>query len=78
MLSTRHMFVIAQPICDKIWQNCAFYDTSMKFGSHLDFIITKKYLDIGPSQISPLKALVAIFKDGHHKPIFPYLINSIK
>ena len=33
--------MIAQPICDKIWPNCAFYDTSMKFGTHLDFIITK-------------------------------------
>ena len=31
---------IAQPISDKIWPNCAFYDTSMTFGTHLDFIIT--------------------------------------
>ena len=32
---------LPQPICDKIWPNCAFYDTSMKFSTHLDFIITK-------------------------------------
>ena len=31
----------SQPICNKIWPNCAFYDTSMKCGTHLDFIITK-------------------------------------
>ena len=34
-------YVLAQPICDKIWQNCAFYDTSMTFGTHLDFIIVE-------------------------------------
>ena len=36
------MFVIAQPICDKY--GSAFYDTSMKFGTHLDFIITKIFV----------------------------------
>ena len=33
--------MIAQPIYDKIWPNCAFYDKNMKFGIHLDFIVTK-------------------------------------
>ena len=28
-------------MCDKIWPNCAIDDTSMSFGTHLDFIITK-------------------------------------
>ena len=27
--------------CDKIWPKCACYDTSMIFGTHLDFINTK-------------------------------------
>ena len=32
---------LARPLCDKIWPNCPFYDTSMTFGTYLDFIITK-------------------------------------
>ena len=35
------LLCIAQPICDKIWPNWAFYDSSIKFGTHLDLIITK-------------------------------------
>ena len=48
--------LLAQPICDKIWPNCAFYDTSMTFGTHLDFIITKIFgyraiLDFAPEDV---------------------------
>ena len=52
---------IVQPICDKIWLNCAFYDTSITFGTRIEYIITK-ILDIGPSQILPWKGLAAILK----------------
>ena len=40
--------------------NCAFRDTSI----YEEHIITKKYLDIGPSKISPWKALAAILENG--------------
>ncbi|KAK2184240.1 hypothetical protein NP493_275g03000 [Ridgeia piscesae] len=68
---------IAYPICDKIWPNCAFYDTSMTFGTHLDFIITKIFGYIAIS-VSPLKALAAILENGRLKPIFSYLSNCFK
>ena len=54
------LLYLFQPMCDKIWPNCAIYDTNMIFGTHLDLIIRQIY-DIGLSQISPLKALAAIF-----------------
>ena len=46
----------------KLWPNCAFYDTSITFGTkNLEYIITK-YMDIGPSRILSWKALAAILK----------------
>ena len=60
--------------------NCAFYDKSMGFGTnveHSNILLVKKYLDIGPSQIWPWKALAAIFQDGRRKPIFSYLNNYV-
>ena len=66
------------PVSEKIWPNCSlFYDTSITFGTHLDFIITK-YMDMGPSQMSPLKAFAAIFQDGRCKHIFSYINNCFK
>ena len=57
--------------------NCAFYDTSVKFGTNVEHIDTKIF-GIGPSQISPGKALAAMFQDGRPKPIFSYLSNYVK
>ena len=57
------LLYLDQPICDKIWQLCAFYDTNMKFGgTHVDLIITKIF-EYRAHQIqnSHLKALAAIF-----------------
>jgi len=34
----RRKCIIVQPICDKIWACCAFYNTSMTFGAHLEHI----------------------------------------
>ena len=31
---------LAQPISDKIWPNYAIYDTSIKVGTHLEYIST--------------------------------------
>ena len=32
---------IVEPLSDKIWLNCAFYDKSMTFGTHVEYIMTK-------------------------------------
>ena len=41
--------VLAQPICDKIWPNCAFYDTSMNIDTqyplYIDVIKNNFYSD---------------------------------
>ena len=52
------LLYLKQPICDNIWQLCAFYDTNMKFGgTHLDLIITKIFeYRAHQIQISHLKA----------------------
>ena len=57
------LLYLDQPVCDNIWQLCAFYDTNMKFcDTHLDLIITKIFeYRAHQIQISHLKALAAIF-----------------
>ena len=57
-----------EPLSDKIWPNCAFYDTSMKFCTHLEYIITKIF---GYRAISDfaLEGVGSHFKDGCLKPI---------
>ena len=59
---------IVQPICDKIWSNCAFYDTSMKFGTRIEYTITQIF---GYRAISDfaLEGVGSHFKDGRQKPI---------
>ena len=59
---------IVQPICDKIWSNCAFYDTSMKFGTRIEYTITQIF---GYRAISAfaLEGVGSHFKDGRQKPI---------
>ena len=59
---------LVQPICDKIWLNCAFYDTSMKFGTHIEYIITKIF---GYRAISDfaMEVVGSHFKNGRRKPI---------
>ena len=57
-----------EPLSDKIWPNCAFYDTSMKFGTHFEYIITQIF---GYRAISDfaLEGVGSHFKDGCRKPI---------
>jgi len=57
-------YIISQPICDKIRVNCALYNKSMIFGGKHVENITLKYSYTGPSQISLLTALAAIYQDG--------------
>ena len=63
----KSVLLLVEPLSDKIWPNCAFYDTSMKFGSHLEYIITKIF---GYRAISDfaLDGVGSYFKDGCRKP----------
>ena len=57
-------YITSHPICDKIRVNCALYNKSMIFvGKHVEDI-TQTYSYTGPSQISLLTALAAIYQDG--------------
>ena len=47
-----------------MWNNCAFYDKSMKFGRQLLYIPKGRLLDIGTSQICPMAEMAAILQNG--------------
>ena len=59
-----HRSVIVQQISDRIWLNCAFNDTSMKFGTLLEytFLVIFGYRAI---------ADLTCDKIGSHFPIWP-------
>ena len=59
-----------QPICDKIWSNCTFYDTSMKFGTRIEYTITQIF---GYRAISDFA--LDIFEFDLHRPSYHHFIK---
>ena len=59
---------LVEPLSDKIWPNCAFYDTSMKFCTHLQYIITNIFGYRATSDFA-LECVGSHFNDGCRKAI---------
>lgn len=58
--------------------NCAFYDTSVKFGTQFEHALTKIFgLRGGPSQICHLTTMAAIFQNCCHWCLFYFFVTFL-